>query len=140
MRQELIFYPLFIMVALSFSVGIYGMFMRYRAVVRDGLRLAYFKHNSEASPPDYMLRTDQNYSNQFELPVLFYAAIMLCFLTSSVDLLSLALAWLFVISRLGHSYVHIRFNKVMQRRRYFLFGYFVLLALWFKLVIQLSIR
>ena len=140
MPAEYILYPLFVMVALTYSVGLRGLIMRVRAVRRDGLNPGYFQYNRGGKPPEYMLRTDQNYINLFELPVLFYTALVVAYMTSLVDVLGLALAWAFVVTRVLHSYVHIRSNAILQRRRYFLVGMLVLGLLWVELFIQLMLR
>lgn len=140
MTPEMILYPIFAMLALTVWVGINGFFARLRAVRQEGLNPLYFRYNRGAKPPEAMLRTDQNYINLFELPVLFYVLIIVCYVTSQVDSSNIILAWLFVLSRVAHSYVHIRFNNILQRRRYFLLGFIILLVLCVKLLIQLLIR
>ncbi len=139
MHPEAIFYPLFVMLVLTFFIGIRLGKVRVRAVLKDGLNPGYFKYNRGAKPPEYMLRTEQNYANQFELPVLFYMAILVAYATSRVDLLTIVLAWSFVLSRIIHSYIHLRFNKLMWRRRAFVLGFLILIVLWVELAIQLVI-
>ena len=74
-----------------------------------------------------------NFSNLFELPVLFYTAILLTLILMVQDSILVILAWTFVISRYLHSFIHVSYNRVMHRFSLFLFSSFVLLAYWVRL-------
>ena len=74
-----------------------------------------------------------NYSNLFELPVLFYTAILLTLILMVQDSTLVILAWAFVISRYLHSFIHVTYNQVMHRFSVFLFSSFVLFAFWVRL-------
>lgn len=139
MQTTTILYPLFAMIALTYIIGIRSVLMRYRAVLQDGLSPRYFLYNNGGKPPEYMLRTEQHYDNLFQLPVLFYAVVLLAYTTAIVDLSNVLLAWLFVIIRMGHAYIHIRTNQLQLRRNSFMLGALVLLILWTKLFIQLIV-
>jgi len=137
MKLDLILYPMFSMFLLTFCVITLGYINRVRAVRSAGLRISYFKHNSGAEPPEFMQRTDQNFTNLFETPVIFYAVIITSYITSQVDIAGLILAWAYVASRIGHSYIHIRHNNILLRLKLFLLSLFVLLALCINQFIQL---
>jgi hypothetical protein len=140
MKLIQIIYPLFAMAALSFYITIRLGRVRVRAVLQDGLKPAYFKYNRNAEPPEYMLRTEQHYTNLFEIPVLFYTVCLIAYVTSSVDLLSVLLAWSYVGTRCMHAYIHLRLNKLLKRRRIFIISVFVLVTLWIELFVQLLIK
>jgi hypothetical protein len=74
-----------------------------------------------------------NFSNLFELPVLFYTAILLTLMLMVQDSILVILAWTFVATRYLHSFIHVTYNHVMHRFSVFLFGAFVLLAFWVRL-------
>lgn len=74
-----------------------------------------------------------NYSNLFELPVLFYTAILLTLILMVQDGILVILAWSFVGSRYVHSLIHVTYNQVMHRFLVFVFSSFVLLAFWVRL-------
>lgn len=74
-----------------------------------------------------------NFRNLFELPVLFYFALVVAALTAQVTPAVLGLAWAFVALRAVHSAIHCGYNKVMHRFWAFLLGAVVLLALWLRL-------
>lgn len=136
MEKELILYPMFLMVLLTAYISIRLGRERVQAIKEDGLTPGYFYYNKGGKPPKYLLRTEQHYVNLFELPVLFYTAILTAYSTLTVDWISLSLAWLFVISRYLHTYIHVQLNKLMPRRRIFMFGAAVLIGLWCYLFIN----
>ena len=70
------------------------------------------------------------FKNQFELPVLFYVLIAFILITRVGDILLLVLAWIFVILRLAHAYIHTTGNDVLLRGRIYGGGLIVLLAMW----------
>lgn len=74
-----------------------------------------------------------NFRNLFELPVLFYFALVVAALTAQVTPAVLGLAWAFVALRAVHSAIHCGYNKVMHRFWAFLLGAVALLALWLRL-------
>src|SRR5215472_3154839 len=70
--------------------------------------------------PNWSQRSMQvaySYSNQFELPVLFYVLTILAWVTRHADLIFVVLAWIFVIFRYLQAYVHVTSNHVRLRVR-----------------------
>jgi hypothetical protein len=82
-------------------------------------------------------RAADNFRNLFELPVLFYLALVIAYLTGQNGAAVLALAWTFVLLRYIHSYIHCTYNKVLHRFQAYLLGGLVLWALWAVLAIGL---
>ena len=74
-----------------------------------------------------------NYSNLFESPILFYVAILLTLMLMVQDSIIVALAWIYVVARYVHSFIHVTYNRVMHRFSVFIFSSFILLALWVRL-------
>jgi hypothetical protein len=70
------------------------------------------------------------FSNQFELPVLFFALIAFILITRVGDILLLVLAWIFVLTRLAHAYIHTTNNNVSWRFGAYALGVTALLAMW----------
>jgi hypothetical protein len=79
--------------------------------------------------PESVMKINNNIRNQFELPVLFYVLALMLWQLGDVDRLTLALAWLFVASRIVHAWIHTRSNYVPARRRVFTFGVMMVLAM-----------
>ena len=94
-------------------------------------------------PEDLALHT-RALANQFELPVLFYATVMLA-LASLTSWLAPIAAWAFVALRVAHIREMLGPNRVMRRRRLFLYSmapigvllaeiaFTALVTLWFQL-------
>ncbi len=135
MTGEAIFWPLLLQVALTY--GVYGLASSRRmAAIGAG----------EAKPGEFKIPTNEpersatairNLSNQFELPVLFYVCCLALFTLGAVGTLAIVLAWAFVMSRIGHAYVHVTSNRLRLRRPAFIVGYFLLMAMWALVVVRL---
>ena len=82
-------------------------------------------------------RAADNFRNLFELPVLFYLALVVAALTQQVTAIALSLAWAFVALRIVHSAIHCTYNRVWHRFYAYLAGGLVLWALWAVLAVGL---
>ena len=76
------------------------------------------------------LQVGYSYSNQFELPVLFYVLTILAWMTRHADLVFVVLAWIFVIFRYLQAYVHVTSNRVRLRGSFFIVSAIVLAIMW----------
>ncbi|AXK71630.1 hypothetical protein DWG18_04535 [Lysobacter sp. TY2-98] len=85
-------------------------------------------------------RAADNFRNLFELPVLFYLALVVADRIDRVDTISVALAWLFVALRIAHSTIHVTYNKVMHRFMVYVAGGVALWLLWVYLAIGFFVR
>lgn len=139
MSQEAILYPVFVLVALTFFVGLWLARLRFRAVGRGELSPTYFALNRGAKVPEYLAKVTHNYDNLLELPILFYAVTVLLYAGGRVDVGYVALAWVFVISRLVHTYIHTTYNHVFHRLLAFGTGVALLLVMWMRLVIDIVV-
>ena len=83
------------------------------------------------------LTARHNFRNQFETPVLFYAAVLTALVTGAGDIVVLALAWIFVASRLAHAWIHLTTNKVLHRFSAFCVGLVALIFMWIWLALQI---
>ncbi len=83
---------------------------------------------------------NRNIANQFELPVLFHAICLLLYITDADNVVTVGLAWLFVISRYAHSYVHVTSNRLRYRAPLFGIGFALLVCLWAWLAIWLALE
>ncbi len=79
-------------------------------------------------------KASNNYVNLFELPVLFYAVAAFALITRMVDVYMLGLAWVFVLSRVVHSIVHLTTNVVRWRGSAFLVSFLAVAAMWVLLL------
>lgn len=134
MNQIAILYPVFVQALLTIVVGGMMAVARARAVAtmdrkRGNPDLAL----GRAAWPDDATKRAANYSNQFELPVLFYAVVAFALIAKGADLIMLVLTWLFVLTRIVHAAIHVGPNKVRWRSPAFAAGYLILLLMWVKL-------
>ena len=77
------------------------------------------------------------YHNQLELPVLFYAVVAFAMITRKADLIFVILAWLFVLMRLAHAYIHATSNHVPTRARVFFAGALILIIMWVYFAVRI---
>jgi hypothetical protein len=121
--------PLFVEVALTF-VLLFWMGMARVAVVRRGVVRPGDIALGQANWPPRVTQIGNAYHNQLQLPVLFYVLTVLALATRQADLLFVVLAWLFVLSRLAHAYIHVTSNRLSLRFYVFLAGAVILLIMW----------
>jgi hypothetical protein len=82
--------------------------------------------------------TSLNLANQTQLPVLFYVICLVLAQLSAVTTFTLALAWVFVISRYVHAWAHVNGNIMAIRFPSFVFGALTLLVLLVTTFIKLG--
>lgn len=83
--------------------------------------------------PNWPARTMQaanSFSNQFELPVLFYVLTILEIVTRHADYLFAALSWAFVATRYLQALEHVTSNVVRRRGAIYIIGAVILVAAW----------
>ncbi len=74
-------------------------------------------------------RIARNLSNQFELPVIFYALVILLLVLNRVTALDVIAAWVFVAGRVAHSLVQTLTDNVPLRGQVFLINFLALVLL-----------
>ncbi|CCV06388.1 conserved hypothetical protein [Mesorhizobium metallidurans STM 2683] len=135
MNQTAIFWPVLAQVLLVYIVYLVMGRRRYGAVKSGEAKAGQFKTRS--TEPASSVTVANNLSNQFELPVLFYVLCLALHETNGVNYLTLALMWIFVISRCAHAWVHLTSNNLRLRSRIFFFGAVVLLLAWIWFALHL---
>jgi len=133
MNQDLILWPLAAQVLLVLLLFVRLGQVKGRARAAGLIDPAMTALDNDAWP-DEVRKVANNIRNQFQVPVLFFVLTLALFARGSVDLLALAIAWLFVASRLVHSYIHIGSNYVPNRTRVFTVGVLCVFALFGLLV------
>jgi len=78
-----------------------------------------------------------SFSNQFELPVLFYVLTILEIMTHHADLLFVTLAWGFVVLRWVHALVHVTNNNVRVRGAFYGTGAIILVIMWLIYIVRI---
>jgi hypothetical protein len=111
--------------------------MRIGEMKRERIHPQSVATSSEMAARMKDTRGADNFRNLFELPVLFYLALVVAALTAQVNVATVGLAWAFVAFRIAHSAIHCTYNKVMHRFYVYLAGGLVLWALWGVLAVGL---
>jgi hypothetical protein len=133
---KLLLLPLFMHVLLIFFVGIRSLRARIKAVKSGSAKLHEIATDSGAWPARVKKHGD-NFDNQFETPMLWYSACALIVALKLEDTVFAALSWMFLLTRLAHSYVQTTHNNVPSRMRIFLLGFFTLIVMWTWLAMKL---
>ena len=79
-----------------------------------------------------------NFRNLFEMPVLYFAIVPLLMITHQANHVQVALAWVFVILRVVHSFIHIVVRKVQIRAPVYWLGSAVLMAMWIGFAVDIA--
>jgi hypothetical protein len=128
--------PVLAQVLLTFVVLLATGRARFGALKAGRTRIADIAVNAGGFPED-VRRFGNNLSNQFETPVLFYVLTGIAIYIRATDVVMVVLAWVFVVTRVAHAYVHLTTNHVPTRFRIFLVGVVTLMAMWLLLVLRL---
>jgi hypothetical protein len=132
-----IFWPMMAHILLVYVIYYLLSVGRVRAVREGKAKVNQFRENRDE--PEYSLFVRNNLENQFELPVLFHVCCLALFVTGNATLYPVLLAWLFVVSRYAHSYIHITTNRIRHRRPLFLAGFLILALMWLWLAVKLAL-
>jgi hypothetical protein len=135
MTLQAILLPLFVEVILCF-VLLFWM---------AGLRTRDFS-TSAVRPEDIALREQKwprrttqvanSFANQLELPVLFYVLTILVYVTHQATVIFVILAWIFVVFRLLHAYVHVTSNIVRLRGSLYMVAALALAINWVIYIVE----
>ncbi len=135
MTVQAILLPLFVEVILTFLLLFWLAPLRARdfnaGVARpDNIALR------EPNWSKHTLQVGYAYSNQFELPVLFYVLTILEYVTHSAGIAFVVLAWIFVLFRYLQAFVHVTSNQVRLRGAFFGISAVVLAIMWAIYIVE----
>jgi len=135
----LILYPSFAMFVLVALVFVRMARVRFGAVRSGSMDARFYRTYDDGEEPAHMRVVTRNFINLFEVPVLFHVVVILTFATRLVSWPMIAAAWLYVLLRYAHSYVHLGSNDVLLRFRLYLASGLVLAAMWVTLFARLAL-
>jgi hypothetical protein len=129
MSVQMVLLPVFVLVGLTFALLLWMATARARALTGKEIRI---KDIALGQPnwPERATQIGNCFSNQFELPVLFYILIAVALPLRHADLVIVLLSWVFVITRFAHAGIFVTSNNVQQRSLVWFAGVLVLLAMW----------
>ena len=132
-----ILYPMFALVFLVVLVFLRLRSMRFAAVRRSEVSVAYYRAFTGDEEPEELRVVTRNFINLFEVPILFYVVSLMIYVTHQVTYVMVALAWLYVALRYAHTFVHLTKNDVIARFSLYLASGVTLSAMWAILLVRL---
>ena len=135
MTPQAILSPLFVEVILTFLLLFWLAPLRARDF-NAGIATPDNVALREPNWSPHTLQVGYAYSNQFELPVLFYVLTILEYVTHNAGVLFVVLAWIFVVCRYLQSFVHVTGNNIRIRGAFFGIGAIVLAIMWATYIVE----
>lgn len=123
----MIVWPMLAQFALTLALYVWLSIARKRAVGRGETEYAAFVLGHDE--PLHVARITRNLANQFELPVLFYALVLMLVTAGDVTTFDVIAAWLFVVGRVLHMVVQTFTDNVLLRGRVFAINYLAVIAM-----------
>jgi len=96
MESTVLYWPMFTQIGLSLLILFWLAYSRVSRIARHGLA-----EIRKTGFPAHVNNASDNFKNQFEIPVLFYAICLFFILSGEVTPLVLGLAWVFAIGCLS---------------------------------------
>jgi hypothetical protein len=138
MSVQAIVFPVFVQVTLTFVLLFWMGGVRFTAVRNRQVHARDIALGQSNWPPR-ITQIGNAYHNQLQLPVLFYILVILALVTRQADVLFVVLAWLFVILRIAHVYIHVTTNRLSRRFFVFIAGALVLAVMWIIYAVRILI-
>jgi hypothetical protein len=138
MSPTMIFWPAFAQVLLTVIVLLIMGQTRAASLKAKRKSLDDVAMNRPDDWDESATKLANSYKNQFEMPVLFFAAVGMALALKLVDPVLTAFAWLFVLARIAQTAIHIGPNKVAFRGLAFLVGVAALIAMWVLLAVRVA--
>jgi hypothetical protein len=136
MSVQMVLLPVFVLVGLAFCLLLWMATARTKALKA---RETSLKDVALRQPnwPEKATQIGNCFSNQFEIPVLFYILIALALPLHKADLFIVLMSWVFVVTRFLHAGIFTTSNDVRQRGLVWFAGVLVLLAMWIYFALRM---
>jgi hypothetical protein len=136
MSVQMVLLPVFVLVGLTFAL-LFGMATaRTRSLQAGDARIKDIALG-QSNWPERTTQLGNCFSNQFELPLLFYILIALALPLRHADLIIVLLSWVFVVTRFAHAGIFVSSNNVRQRGLAWFAGALVLMAMWLYFALRI---
>jgi hypothetical protein len=122
-----ILWPMLAQIGLTFFLYAWLTYARAKAVQSGETEYTCFVLGRDE--PLHVARITRNLSNQFELPVIFYALVIVLLVAGRVTWIDVAAAWVFVAGRVIHLLVQTLTDNVPLRGRVFLINFLAVVVL-----------
>jgi hypothetical protein len=136
MSVQSVLLPVFVQVGLTFFLLLWMAGARRNALVRGETKLRDIALR-EQNWPAQATQIGNCFSNQFEIPVLFYVLIAIALPLRHADYVTVLLSWVFVVTRFAHAGIFLTSNDVRTRSLAWFAGVLVLFAMWLYFAIKI---
>jgi hypothetical protein len=136
MSVQMVLLPVFVLIGLTFALLISMALARRDALVKKETKIRDIAMG-QSNWPERATQIGNCFSNQFELPVLFYVLIALALPIRHADLVIVILSWVFVVTRLIHAGIFVTSNDLSRRSLAWFAGVLVLLAMWIYFALKI---
>ena len=129
MSVQMVLLPVFVLVGLTFALLLWMAGARRQALVSGQTKIRDIALR-QPNWPERATQIGNCYSNQFEIPGLFYILIAIALPLRHADLVIVLLSWVFVVTRFAHAGIFVTSNDVRSRSLAWFAGVVVVLAMW----------
>ncbi|MAX67129.1 MAG: MAPEG family protein [Bacteriovoracaceae bacterium] len=134
--EKYLILAMFLMGVLPVIVS-YIMFQRRISALKRGeIKFDYFRtfQQNQNQLDQKMVAANRNYTNLFEMPILFFVVSLLFLVQKQVNEFVVFCAYFYVALRWGHTFIHLGSNKVKKRFLFFVASLLILLVMWIYLL------
>jgi hypothetical protein len=136
MSIQMVLLPVFVLIGLAFALLV-GMAGGRTGAVKGGQTSLKDIALGQPNWPVRVAQIGNCFSNQFEIPVLFYLLIALALPLRHADLVIVLLSWVFVVTRFVHAGIFVTSNNVEQRGMVWFAGVLVLFVMWIYFALKI---
>jgi hypothetical protein len=130
--------PMCGMVFLTLLVWLWMYYTRLTTIARSGKDPQILADEARATAllKDVVNPSD-NFENLFEMPVLFYVAVLTIFVSGMSDEIFVKMAWGYVILRALHSLIHCSYNRIVHRFAAYAVSSLVVWGMWVRIAMRI---
>jgi len=136
MQSTLIFWPMIIMALVTLGLYLPMSRVRIRSVKEGQVKSSVYYRN--IGEPEESMRFSRVIANQYETPILFYAACLTAYVTSNTSTAIIVLAWAFAVVKSAHVAIHVSTNRLRHRQPVFALAFSMLAIMWLVLAGHLA--
>ena len=122
-----ILWPILAHIGWVFLLYAWLTYARTMAVRRGEVEYSCFVRGQDE--PLHVARITRNLANQFELPAVFYAVVVLLIALGAVTMFDVVAAWVFFVGRVIHTLVQTLTDNVPLRGQVFMINFLAVAAL-----------
>jgi hypothetical protein len=136
MSVQMVLLPVFVLVGLTFVLLIWMGGARRNALVGGQTKVRDIVLGQQ-NWPIRATQVGNCFSNQFELPVLFYILIAIALPLRHADNVIVLLSWVFVVTRVVHAGIFVSYNDLNRRSLAWFAGALVLFIMWIYFALKI---